>query len=105
MPFFTRFIYLKTAVPGAWKYLNYKNSDAWTCGAIAYEIFGNPNPFYGENHLDGRTYTDNDLPTVNHANPIVQKLIKGLLKRNPDQVCVQVIYVYIYLYTSSNSAT
>lgn len=74
--------------PGTWKYLNYSKSDAFSTGAIAYEVFGNPNPFYGSaaTRLDSRTYCDEDLPPVNNATPMVESLIKGLLKRNPKLV-------------------
>jgi hypothetical protein len=47
-------------------------SDLWTAGSIAYEIFGSENPFYsaqqGEKCLDSRTFTqvfaDHDQLTI-----------------------------------------
>lgn len=33
--------------PGTFSVLNYTKADLWACGAIAYEIFGLKNPFYG----------------------------------------------------------
>lgn len=80
---------ISTAVPGTWKNLNYKKSDAWSVGAIAYEIFGNYNPFYGSEsveRLDSRTYSENDLPPVSGASMVIQSVIQQLLRRNPDQV-------------------
>jgi PTEN induced putative kinase 1 len=79
---------ISTAVPGAWKYLNFKKSDAWSVGAISYEIFGSRNPFYGRSngHLDSRTYKECDLPNIEGVNHIIQSVIKQLLRRNPEQV-------------------
>jgi len=80
---------ISTAVPGTWKYLNYKKSDAWSVGAIAYEIFGKCNPFYGSDsvtRLDSRTYSEKDLPSVSGCSQTIQAVIQQLLLRNPDQV-------------------
>ena len=38
-------------------------SSAWAAGAIAYEFFGNVNPF-GWDGLDSRNYKDDDLPVL-----------------------------------------
>jgi len=79
---------IANAVPGTWKYLSYKKSDAWSAGTLAYEIFGTPNPFYevrNSDRLDSRTYKEEDLPTVDGASHILQKLISSLLRRNPNQ--------------------
>ena len=36
---------------------------AWAAGAIAYELFGDENPF-GRDRLDSRTYQDRELPLL-----------------------------------------
>lgn len=47
------------AVPGLFSYIDYAKSDVWAAGALAYEIFGNDNPFYStkdKKGLDSRNY-------------------------------------------------
>lgn len=70
-----------TKTPGTFSILNYTKSDLWACGTIAYEIFGQPNPFYV---LKNVTYKDNELPALGTDVPIiVQRLIANILQRNP----------------------
>lgn len=87
-----------TKTPGTFSILDYSKSDLWACGAIAYEIFGSINPFYGPANddvvdetsvqpaLKSATYQDDELPSVNENVPfIVRKLITNILHRNPNQ--------------------
>ncbi|XP_058821204.1 serine/threonine-protein kinase Pink1, mitochondrial isoform X2 [Topomyia yanbarensis] len=73
--------------PGTFSVLNYIKSDLWACGAIAYEIFGSPNPFYGSKStptpLKSSNYKETELPQLDTEVPlIVRKLIKNMLSRN-----------------------
>lgn len=50
---------VSTAKPGTFTTIDYGKADIWAAGAIAYEIFGEPNPFYaarGKKKMDSRTY-------------------------------------------------
>ncbi|XP_065079137.1 serine/threonine-protein kinase Pink1, mitochondrial [Ochlerotatus camptorhynchus] len=76
--------------PGTFSVLNYTKSDLWACGAIAYEIFGSANPFYGGKNdpstLKNVNYKDNQLPSMNDNVPhVVQKLVENMLHRNPNE--------------------
>lgn len=83
--------------PGTFSVLDYSKSDLWACGAIAYEIFGSPNPFYAkqeavdiesaiiDNTLKSTNYKDTDLPALQQNVPlVVRKLVANLLHRNPN---------------------
>jgi len=72
---------ISTATPGSWTKISYTKSDPWSAGAIAYEIFGNNNPFTNGG-LDPRTYEESQLPQI-EAPPIIKSLVNGLLKRKP----------------------
>lgn len=85
---------VSTAVPGSWKWISYEKSDAWSVGAMAYEIFGDMNPFYrtdfSEKPLDSRTYNETDLKPISaDVSPAVRNLVNELLKRNPNEVISQ----------------
>lgn len=92
--------------PGAFSILNYTKSDLWACGAIAYEIFGSRNPFYGNkndpNILKNVNYQDCDLPPLNEDVPLlVQKLVQNMLCRNPNErlsadVAANVMQLYLW---------
>lgn len=76
--------------PGTFSVLNYTKSDLWACGAIAYEIFGSNNPFYGGKNdpstLKNVSYKDNQLPQMHESVPqVVQKLVENMLRRNPNE--------------------
>jgi PTEN induced putative kinase 1 len=76
-----------TQKPGTFSVLNYAKADLWAAGAIAYEIFGSANPFYGQNKLKNVTYKEQDLPKLPDEVPtVIQSLIGNLLKRNPNKV-------------------
>lgn len=87
-----------TKMPGTFSILDYSKSDLWACGAIAYEIFGEHNPFYhNENSkstmnisdaklLRSVSYKDDDLPPLRSMIPlIVRKLVANILQRNPNK--------------------
>ena len=42
---------VKNAEPGIFTSIDYSKADVWSAGAIAYELFGAPNPFYTENNI------------------------------------------------------
>ena len=47
------------AVPGLFSFIDYSKADIWAAGALAYEVFGLQNPFYGTKKnrgLDSRSY-------------------------------------------------
>ncbi|XP_036339084.1 serine/threonine-protein kinase PINK1, mitochondrial [Rhagoletis pomonella] len=84
--------------PGPFAVLNYAKADLWACGAIAYEIFGQRNPFYscsgglalanGEQTLSLRNsdYKEEDLPPLSDECPaIVQQLIYNILNPSPSK--------------------
>nr|XP_060614701.1 serine/threonine-protein kinase PINK1, mitochondrial [Anolis sagrei ordinatus] len=71
-----------TAVPGPGVVIDYSKADSWAVGALAYEIYGAGNPFYGP--LEGRSYQDSDLPPFPEEAPHqVRKAVAGLLRRDP----------------------
>ncbi|XP_013785415.1 serine/threonine-protein kinase PINK1, mitochondrial-like [Limulus polyphemus] len=77
-----------TAEPGPFSSINFSKSDIWTVGTLAYEIFGKKNPFYPDSpvYLDSYTYTDEQLPPLpSEVHVVLQKLVKDLLKRDPDK--------------------
>ncbi|KNC23317.1 hypothetical protein FF38_02069 [Lucilia cuprina] len=84
--------------PGPFAVLNYAKADLWACGAIAYEIFGLPNPFYSSSgglrvakgeqtfSLRNSDYKDEDLPVLTDECPsLVQQLIYNILSPNPSK--------------------
>lgn len=76
-----------TAVPGSSAVIDYSKADAWAVGAIAYEIFGRPNPFYRGVGLESRRYQEKQLPPLPSSVPgDVQLVIRLLLRRNPEKV-------------------
>lgn len=84
--------------PGTFSVLNYTKSDLWAAGAIAYEIFGMHNPFYGGRgyeRLKSNTYKEEDLPDLpKTVPPIVRALVKNLLSPNPNRVSRSYIVWY-----------
>ncbi|XP_077074836.1 serine/threonine-protein kinase PINK1, mitochondrial [Siphateles boraxobius] len=72
-----------TAVPGRGVTIDYSKADVWAVGAIGYELFGQPNPFYSSQGLDSRSYQERQLPPLPAAVPTdVQLVVKLLLHRN-----------------------
>jgi len=81
---------ISTAVPGSWKWISYEKSDAWSVGAMAYEIFGDANPFYrngtSEKPADSRTYLETELKPINGLVPnTIRNLVNSLLRRNVNE--------------------
>uniref|UniRef100_A0A8B9FXH4 Serine/threonine-protein kinase PINK1, mitochondrial n=1 Tax=Amazona collaria TaxID=241587 RepID=A0A8B9FXH4_9PSIT len=77
-----------TASPGPGTVINYSKSDAWAVGAIAYEILGLANPFYGHRALalESRSYHEDQLPSLPDHVPLeVKQVIKMLLRRDPNK--------------------
>ncbi|XP_063273639.1 serine/threonine-protein kinase PINK1, mitochondrial [Prinia subflava] len=77
-----------TASPGPGTVINYSKADAWAVGAIAYEILGLANPFYGhgDSALESRSYREEQLPSLpDHVPHEVKQVIKMLLQRDPNK--------------------
>ena len=80
-----------TAVPGPFTNINYTKADLWTAGTIAYEIFGEKNPFYGGKNeivcLKNHNYAEEDLPPLPESVPtVVSALVKNMLSRSINKV-------------------
>ncbi|XP_003783878.1 serine/threonine-protein kinase PINK1, mitochondrial isoform X1 [Otolemur garnettii] len=79
---------VSTAHPGPRAVIDYSKADAWAVGAIAYEIFGLANPFYGQGkaHLESRSYQEAQLPALPESVPRdMRQLVKSLLQREPSK--------------------
>ncbi|XP_047406640.1 serine/threonine-protein kinase PINK1, mitochondrial [Sciurus carolinensis] len=75
---------VSTACPGPRAVIDYSKADAWAVGAIAYEIFGLANPFYGQGrtHLESRSYQEAQLPALPKSLPLdTRQLVRALLQR------------------------
>ncbi|XP_074831907.1 serine/threonine-protein kinase PINK1, mitochondrial [Carettochelys insculpta] len=75
-----------TAIPGPGVLIDYSKTDAWAVGAIAYEILGLCNPFYGQggSSLESRSYQEDQLPALPDTVPFdVKQVVKMLLQRDP----------------------
>lgn len=76
-----------SAKPGPFTSINYTKADLWTAGTIAYEIFGERNPFLGSPDrkpvLNNYNYEECNLPSLPDNMPnIVIALIRNMLTRN-----------------------
>uniref|UniRef100_A0A336K9G6 non-specific serine/threonine protein kinase n=1 Tax=Culicoides sonorensis TaxID=179676 RepID=A0A336K9G6_CULSO len=94
-------------VPGAFSILDYSKSDLWACGTIAYEIFGQQNPFYCSSNassvaLKNLNYSVEELPQMNDEVPfIVRKLIADILqpnhrKRVSTDIAANIMQLYLW---------
>ncbi|XP_019317165.2 serine/threonine-protein kinase PINK1, mitochondrial isoform X1 [Panthera pardus] len=75
---------VSTACPGPRAVIDYGKADAWAVGALAYEIFGLSNPFYGQGraHLESRSYQEAQLPSLPKSVPLeARQLVRSLLQR------------------------
>nr|KAF6507221.1 PTEN induced kinase 1 [Rousettus aegyptiacus] len=75
---------VSSACPGPRAVIDYSKADAWAVGALAYEIFGSSNPFYGQDgaHLESRNYQEAQLPALPESVPLdVRQLVRSLLQR------------------------
>lgn len=87
---------IATAIPGPSVVIDYSKADAWAVGAISYEIFGQPNPFYGCSGLESSRYQEWQLPPLPHYMPIdTQVVVNLLLRRNPKKVGGRGILVFL----------
>lgn len=80
---------VSTACPGPRAVIDYSKADAWAVGAIAYEIFGLSNPFYGQGgaHLESRSYQEAQLPALPESVPLdARQLVRSLLQRQANKV-------------------
>ncbi|XP_046419795.1 serine/threonine-protein kinase Pink1, mitochondrial isoform X1 [Neodiprion virginianus] len=94
------------AEPGPFTSLNYTKADLWAAGAIAYEIFGQKNPFYGEKGqkplLMNHSYIESELPPLPEAiPPVIVALVKNMLnrsmyKRNNPDMAATIIQVFLW---------
>lgn len=91
-------------LPGTFAILNYTKADLWACGTIAYEIFGNDNPFYGgmNSALKNTKYDENELPALDENVPkLIQSLVQNILQRNPSKrlspdVAANVVQLFLW---------
>lgn len=80
---------VSSACPGPRAVIDYSKADAWAVGALAYEIFGSSNPFYGQDgaHLESRNYQEAQLPALPKSVPLdVRQLVRSLLQREASKV-------------------
>lgn len=80
---------VSTACPGPRAVIDYGKADAWAVGALAYEIFGLSNPFYGQGraHLESRSYQEAQLPALPKSVPLeARQLVRSLLQREASKV-------------------
>ncbi|XP_066582032.1 serine/threonine-protein kinase Pink1, mitochondrial [Prorops nasuta] len=95
-----------TTEPGPFTSINYTKADLWSAGAIAYEIFGLRNPFYGDKtekaKLTNLNYSDEELPVFPSFVPnVIAVLIKNILSRNINkrldpETAATVIQLYLW---------
>ncbi|KAF5897289.1 serine/threonine-protein kinase PINK1, mitochondrial, partial [Clarias magur] len=97
LPFNSRYVFrggnsclmapeVATAEPGPGVEIDYSKADAWAVGAIGYEIFGQPNPFYGAVGLESRSYHEKQLPPLGASVPLhAQLVVRLLLRRSPNK--------------------
>lgn len=80
---------MSTAHSGPGAVIDYSKADTWAVGAIAYEIFGLANPFYGQGsaHLESRSYQEAQLPEMpKSVPPEARQLVRSLLQREASKV-------------------
>lgn len=76
---------MSTAHSGPSAVIDYSKADTWAVGAIAYEIFGLANPFYGR--LESRSYQEAQLPEMPRSvPPEARQLVRSLLRRETSKV-------------------
>lgn len=75
------------AQPGTFTSINYAKADLWAAATIAYEIYGQANPFSGGKRLNSRSYREDQLPPLPTDVPSpIKALVAAMLSRNPNKV-------------------
>ncbi|KAF7493174.1 Serine/threonine-protein kinase PINK1 [Sarcoptes scabiei] len=78
---------IKTNQPSKHSVLDYNKADMWSMATIAFEIFGQNNPFYRKNSdyptLNGATYREDQLPQFQTDIVSLSSLIRLILQRDP----------------------
>ncbi|CAF1169935.1 unnamed protein product [Rotaria sordida] len=70
---------------GPKSYLDYSKADLWASGALCYEFFSLPNPFF-HGSFRQETYNDQQLPSLSPlALPLIEKLVHSMLRKNPKE--------------------
>ena len=75
-----------TSIPGIFSRLDYRKSDLWTIGTIAYELYNNCNPFYPNKqgvYLNSYSYKESELPRPLNMPIYVETLVREILNRDP----------------------
>lgn len=52
--------------PGVFSYLDYRKSDLWAAGTVAYELFGLNNPFSSSDKDEGKFSILNCCNSISH---------------------------------------
>ena len=77
---------ISTATPGITPNLDFRCSDLWAAGTLAYEILAGANPFYTDLY-DSRNYSEAELPRLPASVPgQVAKVVYNMLSRDPQKV-------------------
>ncbi|KAH3822802.1 hypothetical protein DPMN_124593 [Dreissena polymorpha] len=80
---------ITTAEHGRFAQCDYRKADVWSAAALAYEIFGEDNPFYNtdQGRLDSRSHRLDELPLLTDDVPaMVQRVVAALLEKKPTKV-------------------
>jgi len=97
-----------TKQPGVLAKLDYSKTDLWACGAIAYEMFGQENPFYqvaeetGRALLKSHNYTEDELPELSSTVPlIIRRLVENMLQKSPrkrvaTEIAANIVQLYLW---------
>ncbi|CAF1593642.1 unnamed protein product [Adineta ricciae] len=71
--------------PGPKSFLDYTKADLWASGALCYEFFSQPNPFF-HGTFRQESYNDQQLPSLSPlASLTIEKLVHLMLRRNPKE--------------------
>ncbi|KAI4480650.1 hypothetical protein M0804_010203 [Polistes exclamans] len=95
-----------SAKPGPFTSINYTKADLWTAGTIAYEIFGEKNPFLQSSDknavLKNYSYEEQYLPSFSNDVPniivalINNMLSKNLSKRHTVEMAATIMQLYLW---------
>ncbi|KAK1899040.1 Serine/threonine-protein kinase PINK1 mitochondrial [Dissostichus eleginoides] len=76
---------VSSASPGRASLIDYRKADGWAVGAVAYEIFGEQNPFYGAGGCRAGATRRRSCRLPPPAPADVQLVIQLLLRRSPSK--------------------